>query len=181
MERCDVIEMFGAITQMFPRDTAFANATDKMITAWWEMLSDLPKNAVSVALKRHAAISQFAPSIAEIRKAVTDMTASDGRTGLDEWNDVAKALRNSAYDSAEQFRKLSPIAQRLVGSPMQLKEWGCAEDAATISVAKSQFLKGYEILKRRENETKQLPESIRYLLTGLDPVKELVEQITEEI
>ena len=181
MERCDVIEMFAAISVLYPRDMAFANATDKMITVWWEMLSDLPKSAVSAALKRHSAVSQFAPSIAEIRKAVADMTAPDGRTGIDEWNDVAKALRNSAYDSAEQFRKLSPIAQRLVGSPMQLKEWGLAEDAATISVAKAQFLKGYEVLKRRENETKQLPESIRNLLIGRDPVKELVEQITEEI
>ena len=181
MERCDVIEMFAAISVLYPRDMAFANATDKMITVWWEMLSDLPKSAVSAALKRHSAVSQFAPSIAEIRKAVADMTAPDGRTGIDEWNDVAKALRNSAYDSAEQFRKLSPIAQRLVGSPMQLKEWGLAEDAATISVAKAQFLKGYEVLKRRENETKQLPESIRNLLIGRDPVKELVEQMTEEI
>jgi len=181
MTKQDIVEMFALISVLFPNDKAFGNASMQMVNAWHEMLSDLPKNAVSVALKRHTSVSEFAPSIAEIRKAVTDMTASDGRTGIDEWNDVAKALRNSAYDSAEQFRKLSPIAQRLVGSPMQLKEWGCAEDAATISVAKSQFLKGYELLKRRENETKQLPESIRNLLIGRDPVKELVEQITEEI
>ena len=29
MERCDVIEMFAAISVLYPRDTAFANATDK--------------------------------------------------------------------------------------------------------------------------------------------------------
>lgn len=181
MTKQDIVEMFALISVLFPNDKAFGNASMQMVNAWYEMLSDLPKNEVSVALKRHTSVSEFAPSISQIRKAVMDMTQTDGRTGIDEWNDVAKALRNSAYDSAEQFRKLSPIAQRLVGSPMQLKEWGLAEDAATISVAKAQFLKGYEVLKRRENETKQLPESIRYLLTGRDPVKELVEQITEEI
>lgn len=63
---------------------------------------------------------------------------------------------------------------------MQLKEWGCAEDVTVLSVAKSQFLKSYDIIVKREQEQAQLPESIRKLIGG-NPIKELVENITEEL
>ena len=180
MVRADVIEMFGAITSMYPSATAFAQATDSMITTWWKMLSDLPKQSVAIALKQHASVSTFPPSIAEIRKGVAELKAAPYKSGIEEWNEVAHALRNSAYRADEEFAKLSPIARRLVGSPMQLKEWGCAEDVTVLSVAKSQFLKSYDILVKREQEQAQLPESIRKLI-GCDPIKELVENITEEL
>lgn len=76
MVRADVIEMFGAITSMYPSATAFAQATDTMITTWYKMLSDLPKQSVAIVLKQHASVSTFPPSIAEIRKGVAELKAS---------------------------------------------------------------------------------------------------------
>jgi len=180
MNKQDIVEMFAAIASMYPNDKAFGSANMQMVETWQKMLSDLPKQSVAIVLKQHASVSTFPPSIAEIRKGVAELKAAPYKSGIEEWNEVAHALRNSAYRADEEFAKLSPIAKRLVGSPMQLKEWGCAEDVTVLSVAKSQFLKSYDIMVKREQEQAQLPESIRKLIGG-DPIRELVENITEEL
>lgn len=170
MDRSEVIALFKAISALYPREQAFIKPDGRMIDVWLSMLSDLPKNVVSASLSLHASKSVYPPSIAELRRGVYDLTHphDDTESAIEAWNKVAYALRNSGYRSGEEFAKLPPICQRLVGSPAQLKEWGLAEDVTVISVAKTQFLKAYEIEQQRAREAAQLPEAVRRMIAAPD-------------
>lgn len=168
MNRQEVVKLFGAVAMLYPRDQAFANADGDMIDVWLSMLSDLPEKAVSASLSLHASKSAYPPSIAELRRGVVELTQPQNteESAVMAWNRVSYAIRNSGYRASEEFAKLPPICQRLVGSPAQLKEWGLAEDVTVLSVARSQFLKAYETELQRERERAQLPDTIRKLIAN---------------
>lgn len=168
MNRQEVVKLFGAVAMLYPRDQAFANADGDMIDVWLSMLSDLPEKAVSASLSLHASKSVYPPSIAELRRGVVELTQpqTNEESAVIAWNRVSYAIRNSGYRASEEFAKLPPICQRLVGSPTQLKEWGLAEDVTVLSVARSQFLKAYETELQRERERAQLPDTIRKLIAN---------------
>ena len=167
MEKVEVIELFAAISNLYPNSRSYANADDIMITTWTTMLKDLQKMDVSIALKVHASKSPLPPSISDIRKIVAELHAEDNpMSGMDAWNLVIRAVRRSAYRSNEEFNKLPDVCKRLVGSPTQLREWAMVDDPTVLSVAKSQFLKAFEQQKTRESELQLLPSNIRKLLTS---------------
>lgn len=168
MDKVDVIEMFAAIASLYPTTKAFSKPDDVMVQQWASALKDLTKSEVAIALKIHVSRSPLTPTVADLRKAVAEvrLSGNERQSGLEAWNLVSKALRRSAYRSAEEFAKLPPMCQRLIGSPTQLKEWALCEDESVVSVAKSQFIKAYEIQTRREEELSQLPESMRKLLAS---------------
>lgn len=95
------------------------------IRLWAEMFADEPGELVAMAVKAliKSRVSTFPPGIGEITEKIQQITQPDEMTELEAWSLVAKAVSNSAYNSGEEFRKLPPVVQRLVGAPSQLKEW----------------------------------------------------------
>jgi hypothetical protein len=88
-------------------------------------------------------------------------------TELEAWELVSKATRNSTYNSAQEFAKLPPVVQRLVGSHMQLKEWA-AMDAETLqSVVASNFQRSYKVRAKNEREYLALPENVKTYMASI--------------
>ena len=80
---------------------------------------------------------------------------------------MAKALRNSFYGAAEEFAKLPPIVQRLVGAPAQLKEWAAMDTKTVQSVVASNFQRSYQTRVKSDKEFQALPPAIREFVTSL--------------
>ena len=85
-------------------------------------------------------------------------------TPQEAWNLVAKAIRNSAYESREEFDKLPTDLQRLVGSPNQLRDWALMDSDTVHSVISSNFQRSFSIRKKADDDFKALPGDVQTLV-----------------
>lgn len=154
-----------------------------MVDTWTASLYDISFENAKKAIMKHARVSVFAPTIADITAYAKEFEQG-GNDELEAaekaWGRVATAISNSAYDYVKEFGKLPPVCQQLVGSPQQLRDWSqCEIGSSTLEFARERFLKQYDIFLRRERENRKLPPQLREMLgSGSDPVKELVERNT---
>ena len=93
MTKSETVQLFAIIKALFPRDNAFGNATPDMITAWAEMLEDIPFDHAKAAVKAAVATSPFPPSIAEIRDYATRLTTPKRLTADEAWGIAQDVIR----------------------------------------------------------------------------------------
>lgn len=161
MLESEVVALFGFISSAYPRSDAFKKVDESNVEMWTMALEDIPFEVAKKALVAHSVNNDFPPSIAEIRRYALAGIADRRDTAEEAWALVLKALKNSAYNSAEEFAKLPDICKRCVGSAQVLKSWAISEDEATVSVARAQFLNAYRVMDSRERERAMMPPSIR--------------------
>jgi hypothetical protein len=106
--------------------------------------------------------NQYPPVIGTVKAAVQRLVSPVEMTESEAWEKVRKAASNSAYGSVEEFAKLPPLIQKVVGSPSALKEIGFAETSA-LSVLQSNFMRSYREKAAWERENARMPESVRRL------------------
>ncbi len=117
---------------------------------WYSLLQDLDYDIASQAIQKYMMSNRFPPTIADIRAGATDFTAPQELNEMEAWSLVSKAIRNSGYNSAEEFAKLPPLVQKAVGLPSQLRTWALDENYNE-EVAMSSFQRAYRSeLKRHE-------------------------------
>ena len=93
MNRKETVATFALISALFPRDDKFANATKEMISAWNEMLADIPFDTVKAAIKAAVATSPFPPSISEIRNYSVKISENSLRSPEEAWKIALDAMR----------------------------------------------------------------------------------------
>lgn len=93
MNRKETVATFALISALFPRDDKFANATKEMISAWNEMLADIPFDTVKAAIKAAVATSPFPPSICEIRNYAVKISENSLRSPEEAWKIALDAIR----------------------------------------------------------------------------------------
>lgn len=158
----EIAQLFGAITNLYPNEKQFTAAGVDMVTAWRDLLQDIPLDIAAKAVAAHAATNNYPPTIAEIRRFCIQ---TDGAESAEQaWARVFTALKDGAYHSAERFAELPDVCKRLVGSANVLKEWAISEDQTSIQVARARFLSQYDIELRKERERKMIPPSVRQAL-----------------
>lgn len=167
MTRDETIKILMIIQAAYPN----YKPPDKTVAVnvWSEMLSDIPYEQVSVAVKAYIQTdtSGFAPSIGNIREKVQFIfSEEDDLNESAAWAIVWRAICNSGYHAEEEYNKLPAIVQRAVGSPRQLREWGLMEniDGKSIVVLQSNFQRVFRIEKEREKERKKLSKNIVRLM-----------------
>ena len=96
---------------------------DSMAETWADMLSEYSYSQVSMALKAYIVLdtSGFAPAIGQLVAKIQTVTQSQELNEMEAWALVSKAIRNSTYNSVEEFAKLPPLVQKSVGLPDQLR------------------------------------------------------------
>lgn len=154
-------KLAAAIKTYFPRDNILP--TNKAMDLWFDMLNDLPYEAAYAALKRHVATSKFPPTIVDIRDGATDFTAPNELNEMEAWSLVSKAIRNSGYNSVEEFAKLPPLVQKAVGLPDQLRTWALDKDYNEC-VTMSFFQNTYKAELKRHEELQKMPQNVRKLI-----------------
>lgn len=157
----EVVVLFDLISSAYPKTDVFKKVTDANVMMWTMALEDVPFDVAQKAIVAHSVNSEFPPSIAEIRRYALAGIADRRDTAEEAWALVLKALKNSAYNSVEEFDKLPDICKRCVGSAQVLKSWAISEDVTTVSVARAQFLNAYRVMDSRERERAMMPPSIR--------------------
>ncbi len=165
MTREDTLDLLSVLKAAYPnfyRDMTRKDA-DHVVELWHGMFKDEPTELVALAVKGHIATDTkgFPPHIGAIKDAIVKIKNPDEMTELEAWELVSKATRNSSYNSAEEFAKLPPVVQRLVGSPMQLKEWAAMDPETLQSVVASNFQRSYKVRAKNEREYLALPSAVQ--------------------
>lgn len=105
--------------------------------------------------------SGFAPGIGQIRKLITTRGGNNTISETQAWAMVNKALKNSGYNSVEEFAKLPPVVQQAVGSPSVLREWSLMPIDEVQSVIASHFMRNYRAKLEVAEFNNSLPEATR--------------------
>lgn len=149
-----------AIKTYFPRDNMLP--TDIAMELWYDMLKDMDYQSAYIGLKNHVATSKFAPTIADIRNGAV-ISQPQELNEMEAWSLVSKAIRNSGYNSVEEFAKLPPLVQKAVGLPSQLRTWALDENYNE-QVAMSSFQRAYKAELKRREELQKMPQNVRNLI-----------------
>lgn len=138
---------------------------DYAATIWADMLSEYTYEQVDSALRSFIMSdkSGFAPSIGQLVEKIHTMTQPQELNEMEAWSLVSKAIRNSGYNSVEEFAKLPPLVQKAVGLPSQLRTWALDENYNE-EVAMSSFQRAYKAEIKRHEELQKMPQSIRNLI-----------------
>lgn len=171
MTRDETIKILMVIQAAYPN----YKPQDKTVAVnvWSEMLSDVPYEKVSVAVKSYIQTdtSGFAPSVGDVRERVRDIFAKeDDLNETTAWSLVLKAIRRSTYYSEEEFAKLPSTVQRAVASPKQLREWATLEDVdgKTLTVIQSNFQRTFRAEQQREREREKLSPDVLKLIRPIN-------------
>lgn len=171
MTRDETIKILMVIQAAYPN----YKPPDKTVAVnvWAEMLSDIPYEKVSAAVKMYIQTdtSGFAPSVGDVRERVCDIFAKeDDLNETAAWSLVLKAIRRSTYYSEEEFAKLPATVQRAVASPKQLWEWATLEDVdgKTLTVIQSNFQRTFRMEQQRERERNKLSPDVLKLMRPLN-------------
>ena len=168
MTRQETGIIMDILATAYPRFYAGPDAPDpeKAVALWAEMFAEDDVAVVAAAVKALIATDDkgFPPHIGAVKAKVRQITQPSGMTPQEAWNLVAKAIRNSAYDSREEYDKLPKDIQRLVGSPNQLRDWALMDSDTVHSVGASNFQRSFSTRQKADNDFKALPRDVQAMI-----------------
>ena len=135
------------------------------VNAWTLALEEYEEKAVHMAFKLYMQTntSGFAPVPGQIIEKIHTMTQPQELNEMEAWSLVSKAIRNSGYNSTEEFAKLPPLVQKAVGLPSQLRTWALDENYNE-QVAMSSFQRAYKAELKCHEELQKMPKNVRNLI-----------------
>ena len=142
---------------------------EAMVNLWAEMFEDEPYEVVGMAIKSYIAsdVNGYPPNVGIIKEQMRKLTQTESLTEQEAINLILKACKNGNYGAEEEFAKLPPILQRLVGSPSQIREWALMDKDAFNSVITSNLMRSYRVMAERERQHQALPSNVRAVLDGV--------------
>lgn len=167
MTRDDTIDLLAILKAAYPNfyRGMTAKEANGVVDLWWEMFKDQPPQVVGMAVKALIATDTkgFTPHIGAVKEAIGKLMQPSEMTPQEAWALVNAATRRSTYYAQEEFDKLPPVVQRIVGTPMQLKEWAAMDSDTLQSVIASNFQRSYKVRAEKEREFIALPAEIRQM------------------
>ena len=165
MTRDDTIDLLAVLKAAYPNfyRGMTAKEANGVVDLWHEMFKDQPVQIVGMAVKALIATDTkgFPPHIGAVKDAIRKLTQPQEMTEIEAWNIVRNAIRSYSWDAKEQFDKLPPVLQQLVGSPRQLVEWGQMDAETVSSVVASNFQRSYKARAANEREFLALPTDVK--------------------
>lgn len=177
MNQTETLKIMAVLRGAYPafyRDMSRKEA-ESVVALWAEMFAEDDVAIVAAAVKALIATDEkgFPPHVGAVKAKVRQLTQPAGMTPQEAWNLVAKAIRNSAYESREEFDKLPTDLQRLVGSPNQLRDWALMDSDTVHSVISSNFQRSFSIRKKADDDFKALPGDVQALVGSVAERMEL--------
>lgn len=182
MNREETLAIMGVLKAAYPnyyRDMKRGDA-EGVVDLWHTMFASDPAEVVAMAVKAHIATDTkgFPPHIGAIKESIRKLTQPTEMTEQEAWALVSKATKNGTWGYKEEFEKLPPVIQKLVGSPNQLREWAAMDSEVVQSVVASNFQRSYKARAASEREYLALPADVRQtmeLLSGGMKMPELTD------
>ena len=151
----------GAYPQFY-RGISKKEALDT-VNLWAEMFKEEPYWLVSAAVKALIAVKEdsYPPSIGAVKARIRQLTQPQEMTEAEAWAIVLAAIKRSGYESQREYDALSPMLQKLVGSPSQLREWSQMDAETLQSVVASNFQRSYRARAKSRREYDALPGDVK--------------------
>ena len=162
MTKSETVKLFVLIANLYPRDTAFRNATAEMVAAWSAMLADVPFTTAQACLQAHVATSPFPPSIAEI-KAWAAKFDHQFMDASEAWGIARKAISKWGVHAKAKARATTPADVWAVMDRMGYEDMCLSENP---DVIRGQFTRLWEAHSKRAQEVERLPESVKKMLSA---------------
>jgi hypothetical protein len=148
------------------------------------MFADDDLDIVTAAVEAFIAtdVKGFSPVIGIIKNKISEIKRPENITEFEAWSRVKQAISNGYYGCIEEFEKLPPILQRLVGSPNQLRDWATMSTETLNTVVASNFMRSYKARAIHEHEYAMLPGDVKKFISDFsDRMKfpESEKQLTE--
>lgn len=180
MTRAETLAVMSILKAAYPafyRDMKRQDA-EAAVNLWAEMFEDYPPQVVAAAVKSHIASDKkgFPPCIGAIIDAINTVSGPAGEmTEGEAWALISKAIRNSGYNSEQEFAKLPERLQRIVGHPAQLREWALMDTGTVQSVVQSNIMRSFRARAECERKMRAMPADVRAKMAELTKtsVKEL--------
>ncbi len=167
MTKKEMAQLLAVLAASYPR----FEVDDLKVRVWHEMLGDLDYAVASMAVKKIIMQNTFAPAIAEVRKAATEIMSPEQVTGSEAWGEVTRAIRHYGYyRETEALASMSPTTARVVRH-MGWQDICMSEEP--VGVLRGQFLRMYDQVADREKEQQLLPAGLRKEISKLADRKSL--------
>lgn len=185
MDRLETLKIMAVLRGAYPRYYASVSREDleTVVALWTEMFSEEPYEIVAAAVKALIAgdVKGFPPHIGAVKERIYQLTRPHEMTELEAWGYVAKAVRNSLYNSREEFEKLPSLVQRLVGSPNQLRTWAMIDTDSLETVVQSNFMRSFKNRAQSVKDYQKLPQTVRGMVGRLAGCMEMPELPAAEL
>ena len=187
MTKAEAAEVLEYLKAMYPN--TYGKTTDKglelAVGGWADAFEDMPVEAVMAAAKAYVATSTegFAPTPGQIRDIIFRAMEKQNTEGLPSEDEavmlVKSATANGNYGSEQEFKRLPPVIQDIVGWPGTLRTWAMLDRDEFETVVLSQFRRQYrDALKSGKTERKTpettgsaLAESVKKMLASGDSLE----------
>lgn len=168
MDRDETIATLAILRGAYPgfyRGISKAEAEDT-VSLWLDIFGRYPFKLVIAAVKSFIEADEkgFPPVPGQITAKLRLITEPERQGESEAWALVASAVKNGLYGYREEFEKLPPVVQKIVGTPEQLRDWAMMESGAFHSVVASNFQRAYRTAVAREAELSKLPADVKRLL-----------------
>lgn len=167
----DVGQVMDILTAFYPGFYAKQTDGEKYNAAmlWASIFEPYPVGIIVAALKGYIGTDErgFPPVPGQIMAKVRLLTQPEQMGEAEAWGLVRKACSNGLYGAKQEFDKLPPMVQRIVGSPSQLREWATMDGDELNSVIASNFQRAYRTATARERDYNNLPPDVRAIADRL--------------
>ena len=137
---------------------------EQLVEIYQSMFSDEEYPLITIALKELIGSCKFAPTIAEIKDKMYDLTNQES-TPNDLWIIAKEMISNGLYMTQAEFDLYPEELKAFFGSTSGVKQIAMMDSDVVNSVTKGQFLKQIEIIQQRQRaEKKMLPDTRQKLL-----------------
>jgi hypothetical protein len=163
MKQSEMAQLLAVIAAAYPK---FPPVTELTVSVWYEMFKDTDYKVANVAVKKIMLESTFAPSIAELRKAIVDITtpAAEKVDYAQAWGEVTYAIRYFGYNREDEaIASMSPRTAKVV----RMIGWQNICATEEIDVLRGQFRMMYETTDARERQDRLIPDSMKALIASI--------------
>lgn len=177
MNRNETLKIMAVIKAAYPY--YYNNQSEEdlktVVSLWQGMFEEYEYRLVSGAVRAFIAsdIKGFPPSVGMVLDKLRLLTAPPELSEMEAWNQLSRAVKNSAWYAEEEFDKLPEDIRGIVGSPASLREWALMEAGTFHSVIQSNFMRSYRASRGRKRALEELPESVRGMIGELAAQKTL--------
>lgn len=179
MNMKDTLTIMAVLQEAYPAYYRGKSADEARAAAtlWQSLFAEDDAREVAAAVKAFIATDAkgFPPVIGQIKARLAQLKAPDMLDEAQAWGLVSKAIRNSAYHAGEEFAKLPPVIQKVVGSAYMLHTWAMTNGDDLETVIASNFQRAYRARAKDAMERLALPSDVRDILERNDPTLALPE------
>ncbi len=141
---------------------------------WFDSFKCEDGDLFAAVIRKHISTStdRFMPNIGIISEELRQAKDQQEQVFEQEWETVQIAMRNSTYNSREEFDGLSPTMKRALGSASRLHELALMDNSA-LQYARHDLEQAYVAERQREHTAAKTPQNVRDLLEPPAPAAAL--------